>query len=329
MRNKKVEQAEEKKKNDREKANVALLSIASNTLLTFSKVLVGLISGSVSILAEGIHSGLDLLAACIAFFAVKQSAKPADTEHTYGHGKIENISGTIEALLIFVAVVMIVSESVRKLGHIFRGQSAEVGSMALGLGLVVMGGAALINFFVSARLTKVARKTDSVALEADALHLRTDVYTSAGVFAGLLLIRLTGWHILDPIIALGVALIITKAAYDLIKEAFSPLVDVSLPAAETKIITEVISRYAGEYLEFHELRTRKAGAERHVDLHLVVAKSTTVEQVHKLCDKIENEINMQLKSTQVLIHAEPCNMESFKCPVENKAAAFCQRCRIT
>jgi cation diffusion facilitator family transporter len=324
-----VAQVGEKKKTDIEKANVALLSIASNILLTSTKVLVGLISGSVSILAEGMHSGLDLLAACIAFFAVKQSAKPADSEHTYGHGKIENISGTIEALLIFAAVVMIVSESVNKLGHIIQGESAEVGSMAFGLGLVVMGGAALINLFVSSRLAHVAQKTDSVALEADALHLRTDVYTSTGVFAGLLLIKLTGWHILDPIIALGVALIITKAAYNLIKEAFSPLVDVSLPKAETKIITEVLSCHAGEFLEFHELRTRKAGAERYVDLHLVVTKNTTVEEVHALCDMIENEINMQLKSTQVLIHAEPCNMDSFQCPVESKAAESCQRCRST
>jgi len=144
----------------------------------------------------------------------------------------------------------------------------------------------------------------------------------------LLLIKLTGWHILDPIIALGVALIITKAAYDLIKEAFSPLVDKSLPPAEMEIITGVISRYADEYLEFHELRTRKAGAERHVDLHLVVAKNTTVEQVHNLCDTIENEINKQLKSTQVLIHAEPCNIESFHCPTASSPSSPCQRCRI-
>ena len=311
----------------KEKANVAMLSIVSNTLLTSTKVTVGLISGSVSILSEGIHSGIDLLAACIAFFAVRQSAKPADSQHEYGHGKIENVSGTIEAILIFIAVIFIVLEAVRKLGEIINGEGGELEAMALGLGMAVMGGSALINVFVSSRLMKVAKKTDSVALEADALHLRTDVYTSAGVFAGLLAIRLTGWHILDPIIALGVALIIIKAAYDLTREAFFPLVDVSLPESEKKIITDVLSHHADKYVEFHELRTRKSGSERYVDLHLVVARQISVGEVHELCDLIEHEINMQLKSAQVLIHAEPCVTRDMECPIEKGLAETCQRCQ--
>lgn len=317
------------KTTDQEKARVALLSIASNTILTSAKVTVGLISGSVSILSEGIHSGLDLLAACIAFFAVKQSAKPADDEHTYGHGKIENISGTIEAVLIFAAVIMIVTEAVQKLAAIMRGEGSGLSSLALGLGLVVMGGSALINVFVSSRLLKVAKKTDSVALEADALHLRTDVYTSAGVFIGLLLIKFTGWYLLDPLIALGVALVITKAAYDLTKKAFFPLVDASLPEAEKKIITDLLTQYADQFVEFHDLRTRKAGAERHVDLHLVVPRNISVGEVHELCDLIENEINMQLSSTQILIHAEPCVTRGMECPLEKGLAEQCLRCQKT
>lgn len=317
----------EKQQIDGKKARVALLSIASNTLLTSTKVLVGLLSGSVSILSEGIHSGLDLLAAGIAFFAVKQSAKPADADHTYGHGKIENISGTIEALLILVAVIMIVMEAVKKLILIMRGDSGELSGMALGLGLAVMGGSALVNIFVSSRLMKTAQETDSVALEADALHLRTDVYTSSGVFAGLLLIKLTGWYILDPIIALGVALIILKAAYELTGKAFFPLVDVSLPETEQEIISDVLSRYEDKFVEFHNLRTRKAGAERHIDLHLVVAKNLSVEKVHELCDLIENDIGARLKGTQALIHVEPCSVAGVICPVNNGVTEICQRCR--
>ena len=310
------------------KSRIALLSVASNTLLTCAKVTLGFISGSVSILSEGIHSGIDLLAACIAFFAVKESEKPADARHAYGHGKIENISGTIEALLIFVAVILIVWEAVRKISRIIAGDGAEVGDMALNLGLVVMGCSALINMFVSARLMKVAKQTDSVALEADALHLRTDVYTSIGVFVGLLLIRLTGWHILDPIIALIVAVMILKAVYDLIKKAFFPLIDVSLPEAEKETISAILVQHADKYLEFHELRTRKAGAERYVDLHLVVPKHMSVGEVHELCDVIEYEINAELKATQVLIHAEPCNADDMECPFAQGLTETCQRCHV-
>jgi len=309
-----------------EKIQVASLSVASNTFLTLCKVVIGLISGSVSILSEGIHSGIDLLAAFIALFAVRESGKPADSRHTYGHGKIENVSGTVEAVLIFVAAVMIIVEAIQKIHKIMDGVEGRVGDLSLGL--VVMGVSAILNLIVSTRLMRVAKRTDSVALEADALHLRTDVYTSAGVFGGLFMIQLTGWNILDPIIALGVALMIIKTSFDLTKEAFAPLVDVSLPDNEREIIGNILLRHGAEFLEFHKLRTRKAGAERHVDLHLVVARFTSVLDVHELCDVIEQEINEKLQGTHVLIHAEPCSDREVECPVEEGLASSCQRCQI-
>lgn len=311
-----------------EKTQVASLSVASNTLLTLTKVAVGLVSGSVSILSEGIHSGIDLVAAFIALFAVKESGKPADSCHAYGHGKIENVSGTIEAALIFVAALMIIVEAIQKIQEIIYGNGGHVSDLGLGLGLLIMGISALLNMIVSKRLMDVAKRTDSVALEADALHLRTDVYTSLGVFFGLLMIKLTGWAIIDPIIALGVALMIIRAAIDLTKKAFAPLVDVSLPDEERKIIAEVLLLYADEFVEFHKLRTRKAGAERHIDLHLVVAKFTPVVDVHDLCDRIEQEINEKLSETFVLIHAEPCSTRDVECPVEEGESSTCQRCRL-
>jgi cation diffusion facilitator family transporter len=309
-----------------EKTQVALFSVASNTFLTVAKVVIGLVSGSVSILSEGIHSGIDLVAAFIALFAVRESGKPADSCHAYGHGKIENVSATIEAALIFVAAVMIIIEAIQKIDKILEGGGGNVGN--LGLGLVIMGVSAVLNLIVSTCLMRVARQTDSVALEADALHLRTDVYTSAGVFTGLLLIKITGWAILDPIIALGVALMIIKASFDLTKQAFAPLVDVSLPNEEREIIAEVLLRHADEFVEFHKLRTRKAGAERHIDLHLVVAKYTPVVDVHELCDTIEEEISEKLYGTHVLIHAEPCSSRDVECPVEEGSASPCKRCQL-
>ncbi|KLU66463.1 ferrous-iron efflux pump FieF [Desulfosporosinus acididurans] len=307
------------------KTQVATLSVVSNTFLTIAKVIIGLMGGSISILSDGIHSGIDLIAAVIALFAVRQSEKPADSRHAYGHGKIENVSGTIEALLIFVAAIMIIVEAIQKAYLIWAGGSLALDN--LGIGLVIMGLSALINFFVSAQLMRVAKRTDSVALEADSLHLRTDVYTSAGVFCGLLLMKITGWLILDPIVALGVALLIIKASFDLTKEAFSPLVDVSLPETEREIISEVLRLHDEEFVEFHKLRTRKAGAERHVDLHLVVPKYTTVVDVHDLCDRIEEEINNKLQGTHVLIHAEPCSNREEQCPLEDGTSHTCQHCQ--
>ncbi|WP_206812607.1 cation diffusion facilitator family transporter [Paradesulfitobacterium ferrireducens] len=289
-----------------EKTKVASMSVISNSFLTVSKMVIGVSSGSVSILSEGIHSGIDLFAAIIAFFAVRESGKPADAKHAYGHGKIENVSGTVEALLIFVAATWIMIEAFHKLT---TGSQVE----SLGWGLVIMGLSAGLNLFVSTMLMRVAKKTDSVALEADALHLRTDVYTSAGVFIGLLLIYLTGWSMFDPLVAIVVAVLIIRAAIRLTQEAFLPLVDASLPAEETEIIASIINKHGHEFVEFHKLRTRKAGAERHIDLHLVVPKDTSVAQVHDLCNRIENEIKGELHEAHVLIHSEPCTDRMTSC----------------
>lgn len=301
-----------------EKTRVASLSVASNILLTTGKIITGVLTGSVSILSEGIHSGIDLIASVIALFAVKESGKPADIRHSYGHGKIENVSGTAEAALIFVAAIWIIIEAVKKL-------SGDMTVVDTSYGLIIMGLSAAMNFIVSTLLMRVAKRTDSVALEADALHLRTDVYTSASVFGGLVLMKITHWELLDPIVAIAVALLIIKTAYGLTKEAFMPLVDVSLPLEEQDIIATIINRHAKDFVEFHELRTRRAGPERHIDLHLVVPKYTSVVQVHELCDEIELEINDQLPGTHVLIHAEPCTTIEESCPIcENPE--MCGRC---
>lgn len=288
------------------KLQVAALSVGSNTFLVVFKLVVGLAMGSISVISEAIHSGLDLVAAIIAYFSVRESSKPADEIHKYGHGKIENVSGTIEALLIFGAAVYIIYEAGRKLfGHF------EVES--LGLGIVVMGISALVNFFVSNRLMKVAKEYDSIALEADALHLKTDVYTSLGVAVGLFLIKLTGFEILDPIIAILVALLIVKAAFELTKSAFSPILDVKLPDEEEEKIKKVLAEYSTDFLEYHKLRTRKSGAERHIDLHLVVQKDKSIKEVHDLCNVIEAKIEGVLPNSNVLIHLEPCAEACDKC----------------
>ncbi|MGB9802700.1 cation diffusion facilitator family transporter [Desulfofundulus sp.] len=291
-----------------EKIKVARFSVISNALLTGGKLAVGLAMNSVGVISEAMHSGLDLMAALIAYASVRQSACPADEEHAYGHGKFENVSAIIEALLIIAAGVMIVWQSVPKL------LGARV-VHHLGLGMVVMGASAATNLVISGLLMRTARRTGSPALEADAWHLRTDVYTSVGVFVAMVAIQLTGWYILDPIIALVVSLFIFKAAYDLLRDSWGSLVDARLSDEEEDLIRRVLADYAGEFVQFHNLRTRRAGPDRHIDLHLVVPGYRPIAQVHQLCDAIEDDIRRQLAGANVLIHTEPCRPGSDDCRV--------------
>lgn len=280
------------------KVKTASLSILSNTFLILMKVFAGVLSGSVSIISEAIHSFMDLLAAVIAFFSVKVSDKAPDEQHPYGHGKIENISGVIEGLLIFVAAGWIIFEAINKI--LYQNEIEKIG-----IGFIVMFISAIVNFFVSRRLYKVAKETDSIALEADALHLKVDVYTSLGVALGLALIWITGYHLLDPIIAILVAMLILRESFVLLKTAYTPLLDVKLPDSEIKIIKKAIEDKAEGFGNFHQLRTRKAGHMKYVDLHLELPQHLSVKEAHDICDSIEKDIEKNIRNIEVHIHVEP------------------------
>ncbi len=277
------------------KKKTARLSVMSNTMLIILKLAVGLVTNSVSILSEAIHSSLDLVAAVIAFFAVKVSGNPADERHPFGHGKVENVSGVIEAILIFAASAWIISEAVKKFIH-----PEEPGVLALGI--LVMAISAVVNTFVSRKLYKVARETDSVALEADALHLKTDVITSAGVALGLALMWITGWHILDPIIAVLVAMLIIWESWMLLRKAFSPLLDTALSVKELEKLEDILAEMEVKY---HGLRTRAAGHQRFVEFHLDVPAKETIETIHRQCDLIEEKLESEFRDISVIIHPEP------------------------
>ena len=296
------------------KMKVARLSIVSNLVLTIGKLGVGISMQSVSVISEALHSGLDLIASVITFYSVRKSSKPADETHPYGHGKYENLASIIEALLIIAAAAMIVMQAIPKL-------SGQTEIHSLDLGLAVMGVSALVNFIVSSKLMSVAKATDSPALLADAWHLRTDVYTSLGVFAGILAIKLTGIKIIDPLVAMAVAGLILKAACDLIRESMNSMLDASLPEEEEKIIHLVLDQYSDKYLEYHRLRTRKSGPQRHIDLHMVVPKCSIIIKAHLLCDQIEGELKTMLPHIEeVLIHIEPCEEECQSCQISSQKA---------
>jgi cation diffusion facilitator family transporter len=277
------------------KVKVARLSVMSNSLLIAMKVIVGILSGSVSIISEAIHSTMDLLAAIIAFFSVRMSDNPSDEKHPYGHGKVENVSGVIEASLIFIAAFWIIYEAIKKIVH-----PGEIES--IGWGSLVMFISAAVNWFVSSRLYKVAKKTESVALEADAFHLKTDVYTSFGVAIGLLLILITGIHLLDPIVAILVAMLILKESYNLMNRAFNPLLD---SAWEKEEYTRLIHTLGELKVTYHNLKTRKAGQFRFVDFHIEMRSNTKLGSVHQFCDTIEERLQKEFTNLEVTIHAEP------------------------
>lgn len=279
------------------KVSVARLSVVSNTTLIVVKVIAGLLSGSVSIISEAIHSLMDLVASVVAFFSVRISDTPADENHPYGHGKFENISGVVEALLIFVAAFWIIYEAVKKIVHPEPVES-------IGIGLAVMILAAVVNTIVSRKLYRVARETGSVALEADALHLKTDVYTSAGVAVGLALLWITDFHLIDPIIAIFVALLILRESFELFNRAYSPLLDSALPAKEVEQIAAIIRSHCTDRMSFHNLRSRKAGNFRYIDFHLNLDPSLTVGEAHTICDQIEEDIKQVIPQTEVTIHVE-------------------------
>ena len=284
------------------KGKFALLSICSNTLLIIFKVAAGILSGSVSIISEAIHSGMDLVASIVAFLSVRGSAKPADKEHPYGHGKIENISGVVEGVLIFIAAGMIILEAGKKL---FEPVEIEEAFVAI----AVMLAAAVVNFFVSKILYKVAKEEDSMALEADALHLKTDVYTSLGVGFGILLIKITGFIMLDSLVAILVALLIIKEAWELCKNALEHLIDVRLTDEEEKDIDEIIKKvikiYETRLIDYHKLKTRKAGNKRHIDFHITLNPELTVKEAHDIVGCLKKEITAKFTNSRVNVHIDP------------------------
>ena len=285
------------------KLSAAVISNISNATLVLTKFIIGIMTGSVSIISEAIHSCMDLVASIIAFIAIRAAGKPPDKEHQFGHGKFEDVSGLIEGVLIFIAAGWIIFEAVHK---IIKPGEVEF----LSFGIAVMLFSSIVNWFVSSYLYKVAKKTDSIALEADALHLRTDVYTSLGVFGGLIIIQITKIEILDPIVAIMVALLIIHTSWELVFRSYNNLTDCTLPESDITKIQTIISEHYPLFIEFHDLRCRKAGPEQHIDLHLTMNKDTHIEDAHNFCDHLEDDIRKEFPRSKIIIHVEPSPLET-------------------
>ena len=281
------------------RARAAGVSIASNTLLIALKLVAGILTGSVAILTEAIHSIVDLIAAGIAYISVRQAEQPADKSHRYGHEKFENIAAGVEAVLILVGAGLITYAAVRSL---VRGPSVEM----LGLGIGVIAFTTVVNLVVSTYLFRRAEATDSAALAGDALHLRADSWTSIGVLVGLVALKLTGQQWIDPVIAMIVAVAIVVTGLRLAMRSWRILVDEALPEQELSEIHHTIGEFANEgIVGYHKLRTRRAGARRYIDLHVQFEAGTTLEKAHITAHLLEDAIHDRLRGADVLIHLEP------------------------
>ncbi len=295
---------------NRRVSRAAALSVLSNSVLVAAKLVTGLAIGSVAVISEAIHSAVDLLASLIAWFAVNAAGRPADEDHAYGHGKIENLSAVIEALLIVAASAWIMVEAVHK----FSNPTAVSGA---GWGFLVMGASALVNQIISTYLMRVGKECDSIALQADGWHLRTDVLTSAGVMLamGVMLLGARFWGLdlwwVDPVVAIAVAMLILKAAFELTWEAGGDLLDRGLPPAEQDWIKGFISGFLPRITGFHDLRTRKAGAHRFLDVHVVVEENQSIATAHEVAEEIELGVLHKFPGSTVTVHLDPCDG---KCP---------------
>jgi cation diffusion facilitator family transporter len=274
--------------------------------LTVLKIGAAVLSGSVGVFSESVHSFLDVVSAAVSFFTVPQSVKPADEDHPFGHGKIETISSLFESLLLVAAAVLICLEGVDHLRH-------PQPVVYQGVAMAVIGVSLLVSYGVYRHNLKASEATDSSALRVNSLHFLSDVVASIGILVGLVLLRFTGWLIIDPIMAFLVAgyILIVSAAQ--VKEALLELSDRQLPDSEIREIHELIDGFRHRVIEAHDIRTRKSGAARHIDFHLVVCGQLSVDESHQICDEIEAKIMERFPTSSITIHVEPCEHERTEC----------------
>ncbi len=296
----------------RTKERVSRVSIVTISLLIAMKVVAALVTGSIGILADATHSLIDLTGAIVGFFAVKVSGRPADEDHRFGHGRAEDLAGAVIALLIFSAGGMIAYQAIRRL---LAGAVVDM----VDAGIIATAAAIAINVAISRYVFTVARAADSVALEATGRDLMADVLSSVAVLVGLVLVRVTGQTMLDPIVALIVVVFIVRAAVVTMREAVTALMDTRLPEEEECLIRKLLDERQ-EVANYHSLRTRKAGSQRHVVVHIVVPSEKTVEEGHRIAEEMEDEIRKLLRNATVTIHVEPCTPDCAECPAQCQAA---------
>jgi cation diffusion facilitator family transporter len=285
----------------KEKKSVALWSIVAAVFLTGFKFIVGIITGSLGILSEAIHSLLDLIAAVVTYFSVQMSDKPADKKHTFGHGKVENLSALIQTVLLLVVCSWIFYEGTSRI---------VTGSFHIEVTIwsyIVVVSSIVIDFSRSRSLMRVAKKTNSQALEAGALHFSTDIWSSAAVLVGLICVDLFDFPLADPIAALVVAVIVLYVCYQLGRRAIDVLLD-KAPENSVKDIEDLLNEHE-EIEQYHNLRVRASGADTFITFNIHINPNTPFVEAHRFCDHLEKDIAEKIPKSVVFIHVEPQNKE--------------------
>jgi len=292
------------------KSQAAGLSVFSNLTLALLKLVIGILSGSMTIIAESAHSGFDLLASLIAYFSVRMSDQPPDQEHPYGHSKIENISGILEASLIFLVSIWIFYQAFHKIID----KKFEVTNLPIGIAIMIFS--LFANIFVSRLLYRVARERNSIALEADAAHLWSDVLTSGGAILTLAIIYISDkffsvkLFLLDPIFSMVIALWILGIAYRLTRKSYPALLDGRAKPEMEKRLIYLIQEFCQGRCQYHKLRTRQSGAKIYVDFHLQFMPDTHIEIAHLLSHDLKKKIEAEIAGSDVIIHLEPFEDET-------------------
>jgi ferrous-iron efflux pump FieF len=281
------------------KASAARLSVLAAAFLIALKTLTGLLTGSISVWASLLDSTMDIFASAINYFAVRAAAAPPDEDHRYGHGKAESLAGLFQSFVIGASGLFLLWEATRRIitPHPTAEEWLGVGTMAVACG---------VSFALVRRLRQVARKTDSPALAADSAHYVTDVYTNGAALFALFFVALTGWTLADPLISLLISGFILYSAYEVARDAVHVLMDRRLPRAIDSQVASVVGRFRGEgVLGFHDLRTRRSGSHKFIDLHLEVEADQTLQQAHDLTVRVIRAIQQEIPRSRVHIHTDP------------------------
>ena len=293
----------------KEKKIIAFSSIVAAVFLTSLKFIVGIITGSLGLLSEALHSCLDLVATVVTYFSVRFSDKPADKQHNFGHGKMENMSALIQTILLLITCGWIIYEAIQRLTTKENDIDVTIWSY-----LVVIV-SIIVDISRSRALFRVAKKHNSQALEADALHFSSDIFSSLAVLIGLLCVDIFDFPAADPIAALIVAVIVLSICYRLGKKAFEVLLD-KAPVQSYEEVVEILNNHS-EIKQYHNLKLRVAGADTFVSFNIHLAPTMSFPDVHKFCDHLEKDIQNKIPRCEVYIHAEPENQEHLKLRIEN------------
>ncbi len=284
--------------NKNKKFRTALLSISVSLVLIAVKVAVGILTNSVSVLASAADSFLDVTASSVNFYSIKKSEKPADHDHKFGHGKAEGLAGLFQTFVIGSSALYLIYISVSRL---VEGEKL----VSVGWGIAVIALSMIVSFFLARHIKRVAEETGSLVLGADSLHYKSDLYTNGGIVAGLLIIKLTGLNIIDPIISIFVAGFIIWSTKDILIESIDILMDKELPPHIVSEIEDVIMGFNPTVRSYHKLKTRNAGSVKFVEFHVVMDHTLTFVRSHEIAEDIVREIKKKIGDSEVTVHVDP------------------------